>query len=727
MELEFSDQCQNGKSKSPVMSEKSKSKSKSKSPVEAVSLPVQPIIERRRRKKKVKKLSDDEFSKIRKRVQYLLKRIGYEQNLIDAYSGEGWKGQSLEKIKPEKELERAKSEILRCKLKIRELFHHLDSLLSKGRLEDSLFDSEGQISSDDIFCGTCSSKDVSANNDIILCDGICDRGFHQKCLNPPLLSENIPSGDEGWLCPACDCKVDCLDLLNEFQESDLNIENTWENVFPEVAATSNSGVLHDESGFLSDDSEDDDYDPDVPVVDEEDQEEGESLHESDSTSLSEESEGLKHEMQHKDLGLSSDDSEDDDYDPDRKDTDEKTQKARSSSDESDFSSDSDDFCAVLSKASGANEVSESSKPSTSSGEGRRASERNKFRINSEPLSLSEPNMNQETVLPMLEKRQHEHLDYKKLCAEVNGKTSDSSDDENWLDINTKKKNEEDVSRKGPKLFTRKNAQPTKAHKGSRGSKGKLTKDGGITNSGLDQPQASQDVNESTPMGRQVKSKAHLVNMFVADRLADTHGHDSNGNTRTTPRRSIGRTVSQKLLESFRENQYPARGTKERLAAEHGITFQQVSKWFENTRRSMRACTEGVHNERIDTTKQVITPQAASQSVINNMDEVLAIGSSQTAVITPPKSTATTSSLTRFTTPSKTAGLANPCGTHNGYSLDNGQKSVSIQGKRKKSVEAGTQDIRDASASNNEDKTRELIDKDRQKAIARELRKRRKSM
>lgn len=57
---------------------------------------------------------------------------------------------SLEKIKPEKELERAKSEILRCKLKIRDLFHHLDSLLSKGRFEDSLFDSEGQISSDDV-------------------------------------------------------------------------------------------------------------------------------------------------------------------------------------------------------------------------------------------------------------------------------------------------------------------------------------------------------------------------------------------------------------------------------------------------------------------------------------------------------------------------------------------------------------------------------------------------
>lgn len=87
----------NGKSNSPVMSDKSnsrsRSKSKSKSPVKkSVSLPVQPVTERRK-KKKVRKVTADEFSKIRNRIYYLLKRISYEQNLIDAYSGEGWRGQ----------------------------------------------------------------------------------------------------------------------------------------------------------------------------------------------------------------------------------------------------------------------------------------------------------------------------------------------------------------------------------------------------------------------------------------------------------------------------------------------------------------------------------------------------------------------------------------------------------------------------------------------------------
>lgn len=60
---------------------------------------------------------------------------------------------SLEKIRPEKELERAKSEILRCKLRIRESFRHLDSLLSEGKLEENLFDDDGQIDSEAV-CAT---------------------------------------------------------------------------------------------------------------------------------------------------------------------------------------------------------------------------------------------------------------------------------------------------------------------------------------------------------------------------------------------------------------------------------------------------------------------------------------------------------------------------------------------------------------------------------------------
>jgi len=39
-------------------------------------------------------------------------------------------------------------------------------------------------------------------------------------------------GDEGWLCPACDCKIDCIDLINDLQGSDLSIEDSWEVKIP---------------------------------------------------------------------------------------------------------------------------------------------------------------------------------------------------------------------------------------------------------------------------------------------------------------------------------------------------------------------------------------------------------------------------------------------------------------------------------------------------------------
>jgi len=52
--------------------------------------------ERTKKKKKKKKTRkegiNDQFSKIRAQLRYYLNRISYEQNLIDAYSGEGWKG-----------------------------------------------------------------------------------------------------------------------------------------------------------------------------------------------------------------------------------------------------------------------------------------------------------------------------------------------------------------------------------------------------------------------------------------------------------------------------------------------------------------------------------------------------------------------------------------------------------------------------------------------------------
>lgn len=47
---------------------------------------------RRRKKRRPRIEIADEYSRIRKHLYYLLNRISYERNLIEAYSSEGWKG-----------------------------------------------------------------------------------------------------------------------------------------------------------------------------------------------------------------------------------------------------------------------------------------------------------------------------------------------------------------------------------------------------------------------------------------------------------------------------------------------------------------------------------------------------------------------------------------------------------------------------------------------------------
>lgn len=55
---------------------------------------------RRKRKRKKDNLELDEASRLQRRTRYLLIKVKLEQNLIDAYSGEGWKGQRYDNLSP---------------------------------------------------------------------------------------------------------------------------------------------------------------------------------------------------------------------------------------------------------------------------------------------------------------------------------------------------------------------------------------------------------------------------------------------------------------------------------------------------------------------------------------------------------------------------------------------------------------------------------------------------
>ncbi|XAR52889.1 hypothetical protein NMG60_11021213 [Bertholletia excelsa] len=517
----------------------------------------------KRKKKRVKKTTVDEFSRIRTHLRYLLNRMNYEQNLIDAYSGEGWKGQSLEKIKPEKELQRAKSEIFRCKLRIRDLFQRLDSSIAVGRLPESLFDSEGLIDSEDIFCAKCGSKDLPADNDIILCDGACERGFHQFCLQPPLLKEHIPPGNEGWLCPGCDCKVDCIDLLNDSQGTKLSLIDNWEKVFPEAAAAAaaSGNGLDNNLGLPSDDSEDNDYDPDNPEVDEAEGDES-SSDDSDLYSASESFGDSAEKIQN--LDIPSDDSEDDDYDPNAPELEDKVKQESSSSD---FTSDSEDLSVAFDNETMPDKplsalLDHTNPHQCSDGERSKVSRGQKQSLNDELLSLLEsgPSVGESTHLSG--KRHVERFDYKKLYDETYGNDSSDSSDEDFMDSASKKR----------RMNKNENV--------------------GLGLSGERSPITSKDMKHSNE-GNEHAHKRGAVRKMDVERSSNSLAKsikDSSVSCSSPKRpeyRRLGEVVTQGLVQSFKENQYPDRATKEKLAKELGISVHQVSKWFENARWSFR--------------------------------------------------------------------------------------------------------------------------------------------
>lgn len=575
--------------------------------------------ERKRKKpKKIrgKKIVADEYSRIRTHLRYLLNRINYEQSLIDAYSSEGWKGLSVEKLKPEKELQRATSEILRRKLKIRDLFQRLD-LLCAGGFPKSLFDSEGQIDSEDIYCAKCGSKDLSTDNDIILCDGACDRGFHQYCLEPPLLKEDIPPDDEGWLCPGCDCKVDCIDLVNELQGTMLFITDNWEKVFPEAAAGHNRDPNF---GRPLDDSDDNDYDPDDSATDEQDQgdessSDGSSSDESDFTSTSDEVEAPADDKAY--LGLSSEDSEDDEYNPDSPELDDKVTQESSSSG-SDFTSDSEDLAAVLedNRSSGNDEGATTVSPLGLSNGQRYKPGGNNESLNNELLSIIKPG--QDAAAPVYGKRIVERLDYKKLYDETYGNVPyDSSDDESWSDDGGPRKRTKST-REGSSASPDGKAPVIRRQKSTKAAKESLNETENVPKRRGRPKLNSQDTNIPRAKSHEGSSTAGCQ-----------------GKRHRSSYRKLGEDVTQKLYNSFKGNQYPNRTTKESLAKELGLTFSQVRKWFENTRWSFNH-PSSTNAKLANSEKGTCTPQSNKKTVgrVSNCNGTENVESPKTGVDDP---------------------------------------------------------------------------------------------
>lgn len=203
----------------------------------------------------------------RSRIQSQFALIRRHQALIEAYSGDGWRGGAAAKPKPLKELEKAREKIFEAKLKIRELFKVLEFDESEREIT-TVADELGECDAADIFCSKCTLADDREDDDILLCDGFCDRAYHQSCVNPPVKDEDIPPDDEGWLCPRCDARVDVIYVLNDEYEQDLGQRCVAADVFKAEAEMQAKGIVpgtaqfrhaHEEE-WPSDESDDEDFD-----------------------------------------------------------------------------------------------------------------------------------------------------------------------------------------------------------------------------------------------------------------------------------------------------------------------------------------------------------------------------------------------------------------------------------------------------------------------------------
>ena len=193
--------------------------------------------------------------------------IRRHQSLLDAYAGDGWRGAASQKPKPLGELALAREKIFKGKVKIRELFKGLE-FDPNERAITPVEDELGETDAADIFCSKCAMADDREEDDILLCDGFCDRAYHQSCVVPVVKTEDIPPDDEGWLCPLCDARVDVIYVLNDEYEQDLGQKCVAEDVFKAEAEMQEKGIVpgtaqfahaHEEA-WPSDESEDEDFD-----------------------------------------------------------------------------------------------------------------------------------------------------------------------------------------------------------------------------------------------------------------------------------------------------------------------------------------------------------------------------------------------------------------------------------------------------------------------------------
>lgn len=176
------------------------------------------------------------FAGLRTRARSLVTRCTQLQAFVDAYDAAGWRGASREKLRPERELASCKAKIAAAQGQLREIVQRLEHSGGDRTLGKEAYDDDGEVDEKDIFCCRCGDYEATDDNDIVLCDGPCDRAYHLRCNVPPLTPADIPDDeDEGWLCGACDVKCEVVWMINAAFDLSYTLETPWQSVFPDAA------------------------------------------------------------------------------------------------------------------------------------------------------------------------------------------------------------------------------------------------------------------------------------------------------------------------------------------------------------------------------------------------------------------------------------------------------------------------------------------------------------
>ena len=153
------------------------------------------------------------------------------------------------------EMERSSSEtIANAKNVIKKVFAEIESNGDSYKRYPEL-EQGTEIDVENYRCSVCGLEDAP-RNDILFCDKAgCNRVYHQKCVDPPIVSLNTLVEDDDWFCPICDCIDDCLEMVNDaFETSHTN----WTQIFPEI-----EGNRSDQNWEGSDGEEDESYAPSI--------------------------------------------------------------------------------------------------------------------------------------------------------------------------------------------------------------------------------------------------------------------------------------------------------------------------------------------------------------------------------------------------------------------------------------------------------------------------------